>query len=190
MVLEKPKLIHEYNFQNSCFDSVGGNEYNCKLYGDAMIGNDELILKTDDSYAQFPEGLLNSSVNLSIELFVTTSNDNDGWCRILQFGGYSQNNAESFALDRIANNYNNNNHAHNVMLEYFPRGYYRNDDRGYQAYSVYKFNGQNNLYIVILLSVGNNIILYTNGTKAYSILPIPDLSQPNYGFADIYNYIG
>lgn len=186
----KATLIHDYLFSGtSCIDIVGGSYWNCKLFGGSFVYNGELIFNNPKAFVQFPKGILNSSSSISMEILVSTGSYNTGWCRILQFGLYAESNALSFAVDRVANNYNQNNHPENIMLEYFPRDYPKEDINEFQAYSIYKFNNQKNLHIVALLSYGTELTLYVNGSKSKSSTPIPK-DEYNAGFADSYCYIG
>ena len=170
------EILHDYVFnENGCWDQVTNDAtWQCDLNNGAYIQNKNLVLTSDNSYAQLPSNILGENpTNISIELSVSTGGNNIGWTRIIQFGSNQKNNANSFALDRIASNYNNNHHPYKIMLEYFPSNFPTADNVKFQAYSNVTFNNQDHLYIVILIAIGQPVVLYINSVKFESVKEIP-----------------
>ena len=182
-------LLHDYTFANGlCEDIIGGPDWDCTLYGDSRISNGTIVLgsKKGGGYAQLPSGITQGSLQFSIEIWISTASTNKGWSRIFQIGHSNQNNSNSLALDRVANNFNFNNHARNIMLEYFPTNYPISTTSKFQAYTKYRFNNQSNLYIATLFCPGATLKVYVNGTKFQSASVLPF----QVGTIDNFNYIG
>lgn len=149
--LQQASLIHRYSFITDASDSVG-TAHGTRV-GAGIQETDLSLVRANSEYMQLPENVLGTSDDLTIEMWLTTFNNNAEYGRIYQFGTNLADNAYSIMLAR----------AGNVFVAYV-------QDTGIAAFPTSTlFNPQTDIHIAVVhkkISTGTRVKVYMNGVLA------------------------